>query len=72
MRYSEPIGSHARDIASPPSAGQGDRLIKHQPFGVETLTLDNVFGAPTRTLDFTRASQGRLQAPKELSQPYPL
>jgi hypothetical protein len=43
---------------------RGDTLIKHQPFEVETLTSDNVFGTLTRTLGFTWASRGRLQVAK--------
>ena len=39
---------------------KSDTLIKHQSFGGETLTSDNVFGTVTRTLDFTRASRGCL------------
>jgi hypothetical protein len=44
-----------------------DTLIKHQPFEVETLTSDNVFGTLTRAPDFTRASRGRLQVVKRLA-----
>jgi hypothetical protein len=39
-------------------------MIKHQAVGVETLTSGNVFGTPTRTLDFTWASRGGLRVAK--------
>jgi len=59
LHYSEPTGFRARDYRGYRTTRKGDTLIKHQPFEVETLTWDNVFGTLTRVLGFTWASRGR-------------
>jgi hypothetical protein len=59
------IPASALDYLGRPETLPGsDTLIKHQPFEVETLTSDNVFGTLTRTLDFTWASRCRLRVGK--------